>query len=331
VTAERNGRARTRTSWAAGTLFVPLLTVVVSWALWREVLPHNVASHWSDLGAADDSLPTQVVLLIAVIVTALAALTGLVVVLLPRVQAATTRGLFLIAGFLAGLFAGLWLVSTALTLQAGSASAAVLGGWILAPLAMACFGFVPYAIAPKPVLTSTDTTKRITLTSSDARTWSRTITGTVFLWAALIVATVGAVLYGGDLIAGQGSGRLFGAGIFTALTVLLASFTRLRVTVDERGFRIVSSLLQIPLKRIPLTRIETVDATVLRPQEWGGWGYRVMPGRSALIMHTGPGLVIGTIKGKLFAISLDDPEEPAALLATLRDGATGAVTAGLGG
>ena len=149
--------------------------------------------------------------------------------------------------------------------------------------------------------------------------------------AALIVAIAGAVAYGGDLISGQGSDSMFGVVIFAAVAVLLASFIRLRVTVDERGFSVVSSLLQIPLKRIPLTSIETVDAAMLRPQEWGGWGYRVMPGRSALMMHTGPGLVIGTIKGKLFAISLDDPEEPAALLATLRDGATGAVTAGLTG
>lgn len=323
--AETNGRARARTNWAAGTLSVPLLVVIISWALWRDILPRDVASHWSDLGAADDSLPTQVMLLIAVIVTALAALTGLVVALLPGTHPAASRGLFLIAGFLAGLFAGLWLVSTALSLHAGSASAAVLGGWILVPLAMACCGVVPYAIAPKPVLTNTDTTKRIALTSSDSRMWSRTITGTVFAWTALIMAIVGAFVYGGGLVSGQGSDGIFGAGICAALAVLLASFIRLRITIDERGFRVASSPLHIPLKRIPLIRIEAVDAAMLRPQDWGGWGYRVMPGRSALIMHAGPGLVIGTVTGKLFAISLDDPEEAAALLATLRDTARGGV------
>lgn len=324
--AETNGRARTRTNWAAATLSVPLLVVIISWALWRDILPQEVASHWSDLGAADDSLPTQVLLLIAVIVTALAALTGVVVALLPGAHPAASRGLFLIAGFLAGLFAGFWLVSTALTLHAGSASAAVLGGWILAPLVMACWGAVSYAIAPKPVLTNTDTTKRIALTSSDSRMWSRTITGTVFAWTAVIMVIVGALVFGGDLVSGQGSDGIFGAGICAALAVLLASFIRLRITIDERGLRVASTLLHIPLKRIPLSRsIEAVDAAMLRPQDWGGWGYRVMPGRSALIMHAGPGLVIGTVTGKLFAISLDDPEEPAALLATLRDSARGGV------
>ena len=328
--AETNGRARTRTNWAAGTLFLPLLVVIISWALWRDILPQEVASHWSDLGAADDSLPTQVLLLIAVIVTALAALTGMVVALLPGAHPAASRGLFLIAGFLAGLFAGLWLVSTALTLHAGSASAAVLGGWILVPLAMACWGAVPYAIAPKPVFTNTDTTMRIALTSNDSRMWSRTITGIVFAWAALIMAIVGAFIYGGDLVSGQGSDGIFGAGVCAALAVLLASFIRLRITIDERGFRVASSLLHTSAQADSARPHRGSGCRNAEPQEWGGWGYRVMPGRSALMMH-GPGLVIGTVTGKLFAITLDDPEEPAALLATLRDEATGPITTSLNG
>ena len=48
-------------------------------------------------------------------------------------------------------------------------------------------------------------------------------------------------------------------------------------------------------------------------------GYRIMPGRSALILRKGPGLIVTTTNQKQFAISLDDPETPAALLATLRD------------
>jgi hypothetical protein len=86
----------------------------------------------------------------------------------------------------------------------------------------------------------------------------------------------------------------------TLVSTALTLQARVSLGCCTRWF--VSSLLQIPLKRIPLTSIETVDATVLRPQEWGGWGYRVMRGRSAFI------------KGKIFAISLNDPEEPAALL-----------------
>jgi hypothetical protein len=80
----------------------------------------------------------------------------------------------------------------------------------------------------------------------------------------------------------------------------------------------VSLLLHIPLKRIPLDRIRRAEAAHLTPGEWGGWGYRIMPGRSALVLRSGPGLVVTSVDGTQFAISLADAESPARLLNTLR-------------
>ena len=57
-----------------------------------------------------------------------------------------------------------------------------------------------------------------------------------------------------------------------------------------------------------------VEAAVLEPTQWGGWGYRIMPGRSAIILRRGPGMVITQRNEKQFAISLDRPEEPASIL-----------------
>ena len=51
--------------------------------------------------------------------------------------------------------------------------------------------------------------------------------------------------------------------------------------------------------------------------DWGGWGYRIMPDRSAVVLRSGPGLVVTSTSGKQFAITIDDPEEPAALLQAL--------------
>ena len=108
--------------------------------------------------------------------------------------------------------------------------------------------------------------------------------------------------------------------ITMAVAILfIASFIRLRVTADWRGLRVVSAVFRIPLKRIRLDAMDVIEAAELRPAEWGGWGYRIMPGRSALILRTGPGLIVTTTNQKQFAVSLDDPETPAALLATLRD------------
>ena len=86
----------------------------------------------------------------------------------------------------------------------------------------------------------------------------------------------------------------------------------------RRGLRVVSRALGIPLRRIPLASMASVSTAALRPSEWGGWGYRMSPGRSALILRAGPGLVVTTTHGSEFAISLSDPETPAALLETLR-------------
>jgi hypothetical protein len=91
-------------------------------------------------------------------------------------------------------------------------------------------------------------------------------------------------------------------------------FARLRISVDWRGLKIVTWILGIPLKTIRLTEIESVQTDALEPMQWGGWGYRFMPGRSAIILRTGPGVVVTLTSGKQFALSLNSPETPAALL-----------------
>ena len=81
-----------------------------------------------------------------------------------------------------------------------------------------------------------------------------------------------------------------------------------------RGLRVTSLLFAIPLKRIAPEQIAQVEAPVPEPTQWGGWGYRIMPGRSAIILRKGPGMVITQRNEKQFAVSLDQPEEPASIL-----------------
>ena len=127
------------------------------------------------------------------------------------------------------------------------------------------------------------------------------------------------MLYGPAVINGRVFDQLFGIVVVAVAILVVASFVRLRVSADWRGLRVVSAVLRIPLKRIRLAAIDVVEAAELGPTEWGGWGYRIMPGRSALILRNGPGLIVTTTNAQQFAISLDDPETLAALLATLRD------------
>lgn len=304
------------------TLFLPLLAVVATWLLWREDLPDRLASHWSGLGTADDTLPTTAVFIWTAVVAGLAAIGTVIVLSLRWVRPTAAAGVFFFAGLLAGEAAALWLVSAGLTLQAGSAEDAVLGGWILVLLASAAYGLIPYAITPKPVPEGADHEERIELKPTETGAWSTTITGSVFAWVTLALVVLGVVLYGGDVAAvasGETSESLFGMIMMGIVILVVAPFSRLRVTIDWRGLRVVSSFLRIPLKRMRLGQISTVEAAELRPQEWGGWGYRIMPGRSALILRKGPGLIVSTVSGKQFALTLDKPQTPAALLRTLRD------------
>lgn len=164
--------------------------------------------------------------------------------------------------------------------------------------------------------------------------WSQTVTARLFGWAAaaLVVVGVACVLPLLLVDAGPGddqgarvAGAVFSTVVIVVCVVLLWGFTRIRVSVDGRGLLVTLPLLfGMRVKSIPLSRVETVSADHdLRPAQWGGWGYRVMPGRSAIVLRRGPALVIGTTADKYFAVTLDDPETPAVLLATLTAGEAG--------
>ncbi len=310
-----------RIRWAISlvALFPPAVAIGGTGLLWRGTLPERIASHWSDLGAADGSMSAAVVLAVSIAVAAAAAIAGVVIVALPRLTPRAKRASLFWTGAVAGTAAASWLIPSWLTLQAGSAGQAVLGAWIVPMVLCVLYGAIPYAIAPRtPVADSTDGPPPLTLRASEAGAWTRTVTAKLFLYATLVIVALAAAFNVPILLSGNSGSGWFGFTILLIACIVLASFVRLRITVDWRGLRVVSLLLHLPLKRIPLNRIRRADALELRASEWGGWGYRVMPGRSALILGSGPGLVVTTTDDKQFAITLTDPEIPAGLLNALR-------------
>jgi hypothetical protein len=305
---------RPRTIFAGASLLLPTLAIAVSFLIWRAGLPDRIASHWSDLGAADDSLPTLGVFLFAIIASVLATIAGIVVLSLPGVQARIKRAAVFWIGTVQGIAAAVWFVPAWLTWQAGSAEGAVLGIWVVALIGCALYGVVPYAIFARPPLPGASMPATMVLSPTETGAWSRTITANVFIWATLVVAALAALVSIPIALSGRLTAGVVGLIVLLVAGVAVASFIRLRVTIDWRGLRVVSLLLRIPLKRIPLSQIRAVESTELRPSEWGGWGYRIMPGRSALVLRGGPGVVVTTINDKQFAITLDTPDVPAALL-----------------
>jgi hypothetical protein len=299
-------------------MWIPAVAIAATGILWRDVLPERVASHWSDLGAADGDAPAVVVLVVALVVAAAAAIAATVVVTLGRLTVRTSQVSMFWLGVPAALAAACWLVPAWLTLRAGSAEDAVLGVWVILLLLCTFYGVVPYALAPRPGATEPPAMQTMSLAPSEVGAWSHTLTANIFVYVTIVVAAIAVVVTVPLVSSGALGSAWLAPVILLGATVVLASFIRIRVSADWRGLRVVSLLLHIPLKRIPLERIRRAEAAHLTPGEWGGWGYRIMPGRSALVLRSGPGLVVTSVDGTQFAISLADAESPARLLNTLR-------------
>jgi len=293
--------------------------VIISWSAWRDGLPPELASHWSGMGAADDTAAAGTLLVLGLAATGVSAVAGVVMAAWPGISARARRNGVFLMGLFGGLAASSWLLSAGLTMRAGDPNDVVLGPWLIPLLASAGYGLIPMLISPKPPLEATDAPGRIALAPGETGAWAHTVTGTIFVWVTIALSALGAVIYVPVVVAGQVSDGLFGMITMAVVILLVASFIRLRVTADWRGLRVMSAVFHIPLKRIRLDNIDLLEVAELRPAEWGGWGYRIMPGRSALILRKGSGLIVTTTNQKQFAITLADAETPAALLATLRD------------
>ena len=310
--------ARTRIILATLAMALPVAAIALARLAWGDALPTEVASHWSGTDAPDDSLPTDGVFLVTTVITAVTLLATIVLLALPRPGMRTKRMIVLLLGIAAGSAAAVWIIPTWLTVQAGSVDGAVLGWWVMPLGVCSLWGVVPAMILPsQPLHTDTGTQPApMQLGETEVGAWSRSVTALMFVWLTVIVVAIGAAAYAPVLLRGESGAAVFGLSLAVLAALLCASFIRLRVSVDWRGLRVVS-LFGLPLKRMPLDRIDVVEATDIRPGDWGGWGYRIMPGRSAVVLRSGPGLVVTSTSGKQFAITLDDPEQPAALLQAL--------------
>ena len=144
-----------------------------------------------------------------------------------------------------------------------------------------------------------------------------------------VVAVIGGLVVLGGVVAviallgddaQDSSTAVLTAVILGVILMFTLGFVQVRVSVDKRGLRVVSRLLGIRLKQVPLDQVESAFAETLSPLRSGGWGYRLTSGRTAVVMRGGPALVASLRRGTQFAVTVDDPEAAAALLTALSDG-----------
>jgi len=153
--------------------------------------------------------------------------------------------------------------------------------------------------------------ERIALADGEVAGWARTAGAWWTPVGALVLAATA-------MWVGYGVNWFVGAALLV-LTLLVLAFRRAHVTVDRRGLT-VSGLLPWPRVRVPLERIESADSReVDAVAEFGGWGYRIRPGRTGFIVRSGEAIVALQTGGREFAVTVEDSATGAALLNTLVD------------
>jgi len=294
----------------AGTagIWVPAAVILLTRARWSDDLPERIGTHWGSLTAAADDFNSTDTFYRTVLAVALVAAVVAVATAATRPKHPATRSILAWSGFVAGTAAGIWVASATATLAAPQAPVLSwrfgysLVGMSLGLVVAQVVGRTGVAAAPKPLET-------LDLGPTERAAYRGTLHSRPLMWASA-VATVVIVLSSVSIAPGQW--LLLAAPVGT-----VAFFGRIRVTADTRGLRVTAGWTGLPIVRIPLERIASAQAQTIRPMQWGGWGLRAMPGRSALVLRGGPGLVLDLRDGRRFAVTLDDPDSPARLLNAL--------------
>ncbi|CAM5469554.1 hypothetical protein SABIM44S_02691 [Streptomyces abikoensis] len=142
--------------------------------------------------------------------------------------------------------------------------------------------------------------------------------GGVAVWSRTVVAgwmvALGAVSAVGFVVAGLATGQLV---LFLWLLLASAALVitgAVRVTVTDEDVTVHAVALPLVRRRIPHVRIRQASARLSRPMELGGWGYRWMPGQTAVSLRAGDALWLELTSGKFFVVTVDDAGEAAELV-----------------
>lgn len=158
--------------------------------------------------------------------------------------------------------------------------------------------------------------QRIPMVKTDS-TWRGTYWSSLYAWVAVGTAVVGMVVV--LTIATEPSLRWFFVVFFLALTAASLAMVRIRVDVSANGLVVRTAIPWVRIKRIPVQQVQNIETTVIEPGEWGGWGYRVLPGKgTSLVLRRSMGIVVTLRDASRFAITLPSDGDADHAAAALR-------------
>lgn len=104
--------------------------------------------------------------------------------------------------------------------------------------------------------------------------------------------------------------------LVAALAVLGAAFLCARIKADRRGLRVLVAGV-LPVMDVPAAAISSADAAEVRAADYGGWGYRNHSGTAAMLVSSGPAVVVRKTDGQHLAVSGGSPAKAARLAEVL--------------
>ncbi|MGI9001340.1 MAG: hypothetical protein ACR2GH_06700 [Pseudonocardia sp.] len=212
---------------------------------------------------------------------------------------------------MAGLLGGVLFGVVAANLDQPTATAAALPGWTF-PLGLALAvvaGAVGALVAPRTPSTASEpgpTTPAVPLGATEQISWSRSVGSHWLLVLSAALLATGVVL---GVTANAVAGAI--VALAGALVLLLGSVA---VTVDRRGLTLALGPLGWPRVRVPAEDVVSATVADVSPGQFGGWGYRIVPGARAVIIRSGPALVVTRRSGQRFVVTVDGATTAAGLL-----------------
>lgn len=110
--------------------------------------------------------------------------------------------------------------------------------------------------------------------------------------------------------------------IAVALPLLALWSSRSRLTVSPDGVQARLGA-RYPRRVVPVSSIASAQAIDVVPLQWGGWGWRVTPKATALIVRRGEGVRVRLTTGRDLVVTVDDAATAASLINDLRGRAAG--------
>lgn len=307
---------------------LPVGLAVAGWLVTRsflDELPDPVATHWGASSAPDGFTARDSVALVDFLLTiGVGLVLGAILwvacrraPMLRRLAGALPSGL---AGFVAALsVASLWMQRGLADAREATQIGPALGFALVVGIGTGIVGALlmpgeAAGVATAKAAPPTDA-PRVALAPGERAAWTGWATSPVLLYVGM-----GAVLLPLVVLAALGVVALPVLATVLPAAVLMLAMATFRVTVGQGGL-LVRSIAGWPRFSIPLAEVAEASVGDVRPlRDFGGWGVRVGRGRrSGVVLRAGEALEVLRGDGSRFVVTIDRPQEAAALLNTLAD------------